>query len=86
MASSRLKSPGTMEHRHLNHQGYTLAAIDDIVLRGQWADWLALGRAARSDPVILQKVKRVCAAYADDIGAQRHHFWAEYVRVQEQAS
>ena len=31
-----------MEHRHLNHQRYTLAAIDDVIARGKWDDWAAL--------------------------------------------
>ncbi|KJS76551.1 MAG: hypothetical protein Q7T22_09995 [Serpentinimonas sp.] len=27
-------------HRHLNHQRYTLAAIDDAIARGRWSDWV----------------------------------------------
>ena len=33
-----------MQHRHLNHQRYTLAAIDDVIARGRWADWADLRR------------------------------------------
>ena len=34
-------------HRHLNHQRYTLAAIDDVISRGRWQEWAELrsGRA-----------------------------------------
>jgi len=35
-----------MLHRHLNHQTFTLAAIDDVIDRGDKADWLELRRAA----------------------------------------
>jgi hypothetical protein len=31
-----------MLHRHLNHQGFTLAAIDDVISRGGWNDWAEL--------------------------------------------
>ena len=30
-----------MQHRHLNHQRFTLAAIDDVIRRGRWDDWLS---------------------------------------------
>lgn len=35
-----------MQHRHLNHQRFSLAAIDDIIARGKWADWVELRAAA----------------------------------------
>ena len=38
-----------MRHRHLNHQRYTLAAIDDVITRGRWADWVALRRAVHAE-------------------------------------
>ncbi|MEI2691809.1 MAG: hypothetical protein V9H69_19750 [Anaerolineae bacterium] len=28
-----------MQHRHLTHEQYTLAAIDDIIARGKRRDW-----------------------------------------------
>lgn len=28
-----------MRHRHLNHTRFTLAAIDDLIARGQWRHW-----------------------------------------------
>lgn len=44
-----------MLHRHLNHQRFTLAAIDDIISRGQWQDWVELRRAVLSDPALLDE-------------------------------
>jgi len=34
--------PASMLHRHLTHQQFTLAAIDDIISRGRWRDWADL--------------------------------------------
>ena len=71
-----------MEHRHLNHSAYTLAAIDDVIARGALMDWRALRDACKTDPVVQRKIQRVCAAHANDRYAQRHAFWALYVRHQ----
>jgi len=69
-----------MLHRHLNHQRYTLAAIDDAIARGGWDDWVALRRAVLAEPVVLEKVLRVCQAHTADPYAQRHHFWSHYAQ------
>lgn len=69
-----------MLHRHLNHQRYTLAAIDDVISRGQWQDWADLRRAVLSDLSLLDKVERVCRSHAGDPYAQRHHFWMHYAK------
>lgn len=50
-----------MKHRHLNHQGFTLAAIDDFIDRGTDDDWAELREAALRDPSVLEKVLRVCS-------------------------
>ena len=55
-----------MLHRHLNQQRYTLAAIDDVILRGQWKDWADLRRAVLMDRSLLDKVERVCRPYVSD--------------------
>jgi len=68
-----------MLHRHLNHERFTLAAIDDIIARGKRADWAQLGHALRADWSLAGKIARVCAAYAQDRYAQRQHFWKQYV-------
>jgi hypothetical protein len=35
-----------MLHRHLTHQQFSLDAIDDVIARGKWRDWLKLRQAA----------------------------------------
>jgi len=67
-----------MLHRHLNHQRFTLAAIDDVISRGHWSDWAELRRAALSDRTMLDKVERVCRPYVVDTYAQRYHFSLHY--------
>ena len=67
-----------MEHRHINHNMLTAAAIDDIIGRGNRSDWVELRDSAASDPVILKKILSVCAAHAQDRGAQRYHLWRLY--------
>lgn len=67
-----------MLHRHLNHQQWTLAAIDDCIDRGQRRDWIDLRRAVLADRVMLEKVLRVCQAHVADPYAQRYHFWMHY--------
>ena len=51
-----------MEHRHLNHHRFTLAAIDDVIARGSWQDWAELRRAALAEPAVFERIRRVCAA------------------------
>lgn len=69
-----------MLHRHLNHQEFTLAAIDDIIARGKRRDWAALRTALLADPSIREKILRVCAAHVADPYAQRYHFWNHYAQ------
>lgn len=69
-----------MLHRHLNHQQFTLAAIDDVIARGQWQDWAQLREAALTDPSVLEKVEKVCRSRTADPYAQRHHFWMNYAK------
>lgn len=75
-----------MRHRHLNHQRHTLAAIDDVIARGRWADWVELRRAVLADRSVADKVERVCRAHVSDPYAQRHHFWLHYVEEHRTAS
>ena len=77
---------GHVLHRHLNHQGYTPAAIDDIVSRGRWDDWADLRRATLDDPALLDVIERVCAPQVVDPYAQRHHFWMNHVRYRRAVS
>lgn len=70
-----------MLHRHLNHQRFTLAAIDDLILRGKWNDWAELRLAVLADAAVVDKIIRVCSPYVADPYAQRHHFWMNYVKA-----
>lgn len=67
-----------MLHRHLTHQRFTLAAIDDVIARGKRQDWAELRKAALADWSILEKVLRICQAHITDPYAQRYHFWKHY--------
>ncbi|MBP7960734.1 MAG: hypothetical protein KBG20_11880 [Caldilineaceae bacterium] len=67
-----------MIHRHLTHQQFTLAAIDDIIGRGKRKDWAELRRAVLADPVMRDKILRVCQSHVPDPYAQRYHFWKHY--------
>ena len=70
-----------MLHRHLNHQRFTLAAIDDAISRGKWKDWEELRHAALHDREVIARIQRICAHYADDPYRQRHRFWANYAEA-----
>lgn len=39
-----------MDHRHLTHRRYTLAALDDVLENGTLADWRPLLARVRRDP------------------------------------
>jgi hypothetical protein len=67
-----------MLHRHLNHEQYTLAAIDDVIGRGKRQDWAELRLAALADRAIMEKVLRVATPRAVDPYAQRYRFWRRY--------
>ena len=67
-----------MQHRHLTHEQYTLAAIDDIIARGKRRDWADLRQAALAERSLFEKVLRVCQAHVADPNAQRYHFWKQY--------
>ena len=67
-----------MYHRHLTHQDFILAAIDDLIARGKRQDWAELRQAALNDRAVMEKVLRVCGAHIADPYAQRYHFWKYY--------
>jgi hypothetical protein len=69
-----------MQHRHLNHQGYTPAAIDDIIARGKRQDWAELGQALKRDPALRPIILRLAEARISDPYAQRYHAWYNYVQ------
>jgi hypothetical protein len=70
-----------MQHRHLQPEEFTAAAVDDIIRRGGWRDWVELRRAALRDPAVTLRIRRICAATRNDPeqeGAQRIGFWRMY--------
>ncbi|MCL2660915.1 MAG: hypothetical protein FWD64_10440 [Acidobacteriaceae bacterium] len=67
-----------MQHRHLNHEQYTLAAIDDVIGRGQRKDWAELRQAALADRAIMEKVLCISLAQGQNPYAQRYRFWRHY--------
>ena len=74
-----------MKHRHLDHEGFTLAAIDDIIARGRRADWAKLRSALLADKDVRDKVIRICSARVVDPYAQRYHFWKYYAEQRSPA-
>jgi hypothetical protein len=74
-----------MQHRHLNHSRFTLAAIDDVIDRGQRRSWAHLLAAVDASPEIRARVLRVCKAHLSDDFAQRYHFWNNYASRQDTA-
>lgn len=70
-----------MQHRHLTHQRFSLAAIDDVISRGRWQDWAELREAVLSDEALLEKVAQVCRPHLANPYAQRHQFWMHYVKA-----
>ena len=67
-----------MLHRHLNHERYTLAAIDNVIARGRWRDWADMRLALIADPSLIGKIEHICRQYISDPYAQRQHFWMNY--------
>jgi hypothetical protein len=67
-----------MRHRHLNHEDFTLAAIDDVISRGKRDDWAELRKAVLANRAVAERVLRVCAPQVSDPYAQRYHFWKFY--------
>jgi hypothetical protein len=51
-----------MRHRHLTHDGFTVAAIEDILSRGKLPDWVPLIEAIQADPMgeTAEKTRALC--------------------------
>ncbi|HYA43803.1 MAG TPA: hypothetical protein VEF34_21080 [Syntrophobacteraceae bacterium] len=51
-----------MKHRHLTHEEFTSAAIEDILARGRMADWAPLITAIQADPYgdVAEKTSKLC--------------------------
>ncbi len=67
-----------MLHRHLNHEEYTIAAIDDVIARGKRTDWLALQQAFLAKPALGKKILQACLGHLADPYEQRYRLWKLY--------
>jgi hypothetical protein len=73
-----------MNHRNLIEEDYSGMAIDDIISRGLWIDWLELDDQVRIDNSTLDIIEHICNHYINDPYAQRYHFWLNYVKKKRQ--
>ena len=67
-----------MDHRHLTHRRYTLAALDDVLENGTLADWRPLLARVRRDPYgdVAERVLQLLRSRdLEETGA----FWLAYV-------
>jgi len=67
-----------MLHRHLNHEEYTIAAIDDVIARGKREDWINLQQAFLAKPAIREKILLACQGHLADPYEQRYRLWKLY--------
>jgi len=63
-----------MMHRHLNHEEWSVAAIDDVISRGKRRDWGELRLAIMANPAVLEKIQQVCRARMAEEDGQRYDF------------
>jgi hypothetical protein len=68
-----------MKHRHITSNTYTLAAIDDVISRGTFDDWLEMYRAVMVEPEIREDIISICKNYIDDPSEQCYHFWKIFI-------
>lgn len=67
-----------MDHRHLTHRRYTLAALDDVLENGTLADWRPLLARVRRDPYgdVAERVLHLLRSRdLEETGA----FWFAYI-------
>ena len=68
-----------MEHRHIQSRPVlSAAAVDDIIDRGGREDWAFLRDCSRGDVLVMEKIRRVCAAHCSDPCDQKYHLWRLY--------
>ena len=73
-----------MKHRHIdpiNPSSLSLAAIDDVICRGGWQDWIDLRGRVLASGDVLERVQRVCHPHLANGYAQRYHFWMNYAQA-----
>ena len=74
-----------MNHRHITDTGYSLAAIDSIIERGQRKDWALLQIAVRDNPDLCRKVLRIAGHNLEHPYTIRYHYWYHYAQKQLRA-
>ena len=68
-----------MQHRHLNHDELSIAAIDDVIARGKRIDWIELQQALLSRPAEVRgEILAACSIHLDDPHEQRYKLWKLY--------
>ena len=76
-----------MQHRHLIESAHrSPPAIDDVIARGNWQDWIELRRDCINSLSLLDQAEQVCSENIHDPYAQRYHFWMNFVRQQRTTS
>lgn len=78
-----------MNHRHINPSNpssLSLAAIDDVICRGLWQDWMALRAQLLGSSEVRARVQRVCQPHLANGYAQRYHFWMNYAQAHKPAA
>jgi hypothetical protein len=71
-----------MKHRHLNHEEYTLAGIDDVINCSGRKDWAEMRKAALGNPVVMEKIYRTCQARQGkdpEADARRYGIWRRFI-------
>ena len=69
-----------MVHHHINPSSLSLAAIDDVICRGSWQDWVDLRGRGLASSVVLERVQRICRPHLANGYAQRYHFWMNHAQ------
>jgi hypothetical protein len=69
-----------MDHRHITDTGYSLAAIDSVIERGQRRDWALLQISMRDNVDLCRKVLRLASHNLEHPYTIRYHYWYHYAR------
>lgn len=76
-----MKPLHSMQHRHLNTREYSLAAIDDIITRGNMCDWIEMRDALQQCPALADDVRKVCThgVQMEEADTMRYAFWLVFL-------
>ena len=61
-AAHQIAGTKGMKHRHLTHEPFTAAAIEDVLARGRMTDWVPLIITIQADPYgdVAEKTRALC--------------------------